>query len=109
MSESQFNQNLNKIGIKTSNNSYPGNVRTRFGIKNIHNNSNKRNTSNNGNNSSNNFFSSSYVFSNHIGWVIIYLFAFGISDLIVKKYIQTDTIYILYYLLLGCIGFYLVF
>ena len=47
--------------------------------------------------------------TNDIGWVIIYLFAFGISDLIVKKYIQTDTIYILYYLLLGCIGFYLVF
>jgi len=47
--------------------------------------------------------------TNDIGWVIIYLFAFGISDLIVKKYLQTDTIYILYYLLLGCIGFYLVF
>ena len=46
---------------------------------------------------------------NDIGWVVIYVFAFGISDLIVKKYIKTDTIYVLYYLFLGCIGYYLVF
>lgn len=46
---------------------------------------------------------------NDIGWVVIYVFAFGISDLIVKKYIKTDTIYVLYYLFLGLIGYYLVF
>jgi len=54
MNKSQFNQNLNKIGIKSSNNSYPGNVRTQFGIKNIQNNSKKGNNSNNNSNSNSN-------------------------------------------------------
>lgn len=41
------------------------------------------------------------------GWVFIYVFAFGISDLIVKKFIKTDFTYILYYLCIGLIGLYL--
>ena len=42
------------------------------------------------------------------GWVFIYVFVFGISDFLVKKYVKTDSMYIIYYLLLGCIGFYIV-
>ena len=41
------------------------------------------------------------------GWIFIYVFAFGISDFLVKKYIKTDTVCIIYYLFLGCIGFYI--
>ena len=41
------------------------------------------------------------------GWIFIYVFAFGISDFLVKKYIKTGKVYIIYYLLLGCIGFYI--
>ncbi len=47
------------------------------------------------------------VNSHDFGWVFIYVFAFGISDLIVKKYIKTEIMYIIYYLFLGCIGFYI--
>ena len=46
---------------------------------------------------------------NDFGWVMLYIVAFGISDLIVKKYIKTDSAYVLYYLSLGCIGYYIVF
>lgn len=42
-----------------------------------------------------------------IGWVFIYLFAFGISDFINKKYLKNDYSYLFYYLLMGTIGFYL--
>ena len=42
-----------------------------------------------------------------IGWVFIYLFAFGISDFINRKYFKTDISYLFYYLLMGTIGFYL--
>jgi len=42
-----------------------------------------------------------------IGWVFIYLFAFGISDFITKKYLKNDNSYLFYYLLMGSIGFYL--
>ena len=42
-----------------------------------------------------------------IGWVFIYLFAFGISDFINKKYLKNDNSYLIYYLLIGSIGFYL--
>lgn len=42
-----------------------------------------------------------------IGWIFIYVFAFGISDFLVKKYVKTDSMYISYYLFLGCIGFYI--
>ena len=43
------------------------------------------------------------------GWVLIYVFAFGISDYFVKKYIKTDLAYILYYLLIGFIGLFILF
>lgn len=45
--------------------------------------------------------------NNEFGWVFIYIFAFGISDFILKKYLKTDTIYLLYYLIIGFIGIYL--
>ena len=44
---------------------------------------------------------------NEIGWVFIYIFGFGISDYIVKKYIKKDIFYISYYLLMGIIGLYI--
>jgi len=46
---------------------------------------------------------------NEFGWVFIYVFAFGISDFFVKKYIKTDLMYIIYYLFLGCIGLCILF
>ena len=42
-----------------------------------------------------------------IGWVFIYIFAFGISDFILKKFFKKDIFYLFYYLLVGTIGFYL--
>ena len=43
------------------------------------------------------------------GWVFIYIFAFGISDLLVKNYIKTNEMYFIYYLFLACIGLYIIF
>ena len=43
------------------------------------------------------------------GWIFIYIFAFGISDLIVKKYIVSDNNYLLYYIILGIIGIIIIF
>ena len=45
---------------------------------------------------------------NELGWLFIYIFSFGISDFLVKKYIKTDSMYIIFYLFLGCIGFYII-
>jgi len=42
--------------------------------------------------------------TDEIGWVFIYVFAFGISDYIVKMFIKSDLVYLLYYLLLALIG-----
>lgn len=39
-----------------------------------------------------------------IGWVLIYIFAFGISDFIIKIFIRSKYVTLLYYLLLGAIG-----
>lgn len=39
-----------------------------------------------------------------IGWVFIYIFAFGISDFIIKIFIKSKYVNLLYYLLLGIIG-----
>lgn len=39
-----------------------------------------------------------------IGWVLIYLFAFGISDIIVQKYIKSTKLSIIYYILLCLVG-----
>ena len=48
------------------------------------------------------------MYSREIGWVLIYVFAFGISDYIIKKYIQKDMYYLFYYLLIGLIGYFIV-
>ena len=45
--------------------------------------------------------------NSEIGWVFIYIFGFGISDFIVRKYIKKDIFYVIYYLLMGIIGFYI--
>ena len=37
--------------------------------------------------------------NSEIGWVFIYIFGFGISDFIVRKYIKKDIFYVIYYLL----------
>lgn len=42
--------------------------------------------------------------TDEIGWVFIYVFAFGISDYIVKFFINSDIGYFLYYLLIALIG-----
>lgn len=43
------------------------------------------------------------------GWVLVYVFAFGISDYIVKNYIKNDFEYIFYYIILGIIGLILIY
>ena len=42
---------------------------------------------------------------NQIAWLFIYIFAFGISDLYVNKYLITAISKITYYVLFGIIGF----
>ena len=42
-----------------------------------------------------------------IGWVFIYVFAFGISDYIIKKYIKGDINHLVYYSLIGFIGYFI--
>ena len=44
-----------------------------------------------------------------LGWVFIYISVFGLSELIVKKYIKTFHISILYYFFFGIIGFILLY
>ena len=39
-----------------------------------------------------------------IGWVFIYVCAFGFSDFFVKKVIKNDINYLFYYILIGVIG-----
>jgi len=39
-----------------------------------------------------------------IGWVFIYVFAFGISDFVIKLFIKSKYLYFLYYILVGIIG-----
>jgi ABC-type Mn2+/Zn2+ transport system permease subunit len=41
---------------------------------------------------------------NEIGWVFIYISAFGLSEYFVKKYLHEDIIVILYYSLIFSIG-----
>ena len=45
---------------------------------------------------------------NNLGWVFIYIFSFGISDYIEKKYIKSDVNYIKYYILIAMIGIILI-
>ena len=42
--------------------------------------------------------------SDEPGWILMYIFAFGISDLFVKKVITSDSIHVLYYSCIGIIG-----
>jgi len=42
-----------------------------------------------------------------LGLIFIYIFAYGISEYIVKKYIITDTSYLLYYICIGLIGMFI--
>ena len=46
---------------------------------------------------------------NDLGWVFIYVCIFGISDFFVTKYIKTDIIIILYYIIVGLLGVSLLF
>jgi hypothetical protein len=39
------------------------------------------------------------------GWLFLYVCIFGLSDYIVTKWIKTDISYIIYYLMIGVIGF----
>ena len=48
------------------------------------------------------------MYNREIGWVFIYVFAFGINDYIIKKYIQKDIYYLFYYLLIGFIGYFII-
>ena len=43
------------------------------------------------------------------GWVLVYVFAFGISDYLVKNYIKNDYEYIIYYVFIGIIGLFLIY
>ena len=42
-------------------------------------------------------------------WVFIYVSAFGINDLLVKKFIKTDSMCFFYFICVGIIGLYLLF
>jgi len=44
-----------------------------------------------------------------LGLIFIYIFAFGISDFLVRKYIGSDQMYLLYFMSIGIIGFLLIF
>ena len=46
---------------------------------------------------------------NDIGWVFVYLGAFGISDYIVNKLQLRDMSYIFYYMFLLLFGFYILY
>jgi hypothetical protein len=41
---------------------------------------------------------------NELGWVFVYICSFGISDLIVNKYIKKTSICVIYYIFLGIVG-----
>ena len=43
-----------------------------------------------------------------IGWVFVYVFAFGISDFFVEKYLKSKLFYILYYCFIGLIGTFII-
>ena len=45
----------------------------------------------------------------NFGWVFIYVFAFGISDLFVQRFIKTDSAKLGYYLAIGLVGVTMVF
>ena len=43
------------------------------------------------------------------GWICLYVVAFGISDLFVRIYIKSTFQLLFYYLLIACIGIYLLY
>ena len=60
------------------------------------------------NNSNNNGDVENTILNNNIrslGWVLIYVFAFGVNKMLVDKYIKSKLSYILYYLTVGIIGY----
>mgnify|MGYP006106163025 CR=1 FL=1 len=65
-----------------------------------------RNNSN-GNNNNNEDVENTILSSNFrsFGWVLIYVFAFGVNKMLVGKYIKSELSYILYYLTVGIIGY----
>ena len=46
---------------------------------------------------------------NQIAWLFIYIFAFGISDMYVHKYLTTATKKISYYAIVGIIGLFILY
>ena len=46
--------------------------------------------------------------SREIGVIFIYIFAFGISDFLVKKYMVLNSSYIMYYIGIGLVGLFLI-
>ena len=42
------------------------------------------------------------------GWVFIYICAFGLTDYFNEKYIRTEKSYILFYFIIGLVGYYIV-
>ena len=65
------------------------------------------NNNNNNNNNNNGDVENTILKSNfrNVGWVLIYVFAFGVNKMIVKNYIKSELSYILYYLIVGIIGY----
>lgn len=47
--------------------------------------------------------------SEDLGFILLYITFFGISDLIVKKYIVSEQSYIMYYVFIGIVGLFLIF
>lgn len=44
-----------------------------------------------------------------IGWVLIYVFAFGISDFFIKKFVSSNFVYIYYYICIGLVGSFIIY
>ena len=44
-----------------------------------------------------------------IGWVFVYVFAFGISDFFIKQFVSSKYVYIYYYLCMGLLGTFIIY
>ena len=44
-----------------------------------------------------------------LGWVLIYVCVFGLSDFFVRNYVKTNKDFILYYFVIGILGFMAIF
>jgi hypothetical protein len=40
-----------------------------------------------------------------LGWLLIYVFAFGVNEIIVGKYIKSESTCLLYYIIIGIVGY----